>query len=184
VIRCSECGLANSDQARYCSGCGKALNEPGRCPSCGFENPVGSRFCSQCGQQITGAVPVSIAEVRGPSTQPDVLDRRPPLDEDSWLEAENLMSAMAEPLPPSGPAAAGPRSRTPADWLALAGGLVASGLAMSASVAGERSGPDWPVNPLVEQPLDFDAAGAVFRKQCGLAAAPQKLAKGRLPWAI
>jgi serine/threonine protein kinase len=48
---CSNCGLANSEDVRYCMGCGASLLVA--CSRCGRENRAGTRFCGGCGSSIT-----------------------------------------------------------------------------------------------------------------------------------
>ena len=68
-MRCSECGVENSPQARFCANCGGAIDvreDPGRpvyCTSCGEQNSRGARFCRTCG-----------AAIRPPSGRPSPLD--------------------------------------------------------------------------------------------------------------
>ncbi|MEX2196077.1 MAG: adenylate/guanylate cyclase domain-containing protein [Thermoleophilaceae bacterium] len=50
---CELCGAQNPAQARFCMGCGGALER--RCPSCGTEAPVQARFCMGCGAALDGA---------------------------------------------------------------------------------------------------------------------------------
>src|ERR1044072_5034966 len=46
------CGHANSEGARFCGGCGKALDQGSRCSGCGADNPPGQRFCNACGEAL------------------------------------------------------------------------------------------------------------------------------------
>ncbi len=46
-MSCSECDAENPAQARFCMGCGAALEA--RCPSCGAVAPERARFCTVCG---------------------------------------------------------------------------------------------------------------------------------------
>ncbi|MCL4466363.1 MAG: zinc ribbon domain-containing protein [Chloroflexi bacterium] len=185
MIRCNECGLQNSGQARYCSGCGTVLPVPRLCPDCGFENAVGSRFCCQCGLQLAVAEASPQSENNDQLARPEVNESRDSAQEDAWLEAERLMWSMAEPEGSLASASAvSTPAGTPGDWLTLAGGLVSSALALAPCSAGEGNGPQWPTNPFAGQFLDFDAAGAVLRKQCGLVASSQRVAKGRASWTV
>jgi len=62
-MRCGACGFENSAGARFCGGCGAALEQ--RCPSCGEALAPGLAFCTSCGTRIGGAAtPVSAREER------------------------------------------------------------------------------------------------------------------------
>jgi hypothetical protein len=51
--RCSTCGAAVADRARFCSGCGKPVTVgPRRCATCGGELAANARFCSGCGTRL------------------------------------------------------------------------------------------------------------------------------------
>jgi len=54
--KCSQCGEAISETAKFCPGCAAPLSsaeiqgrESVQCPSCGKESEKGARFCSNCG---------------------------------------------------------------------------------------------------------------------------------------
>ena len=49
-MTCSQCGHENPAGARFCNGCGAAVE--GVCSRCGKPNPAGSRFCNGCGGQL------------------------------------------------------------------------------------------------------------------------------------
>ena len=49
---CGACGVENPPTARFCMGCGTAMER--RCPSCGEAAPGGARFCISCGTAIEG----------------------------------------------------------------------------------------------------------------------------------
>jgi class 3 adenylate cyclase/tetratricopeptide (TPR) repeat protein len=51
-MECPRCRRANSDDSRFCNGCGERLAPC--CGSCGTENPVDARFCKQCGTVLGG----------------------------------------------------------------------------------------------------------------------------------
>src|SRR5262245_40828293 len=61
-MTCSQCGHENPAGARFCNGCGSALESP--CPRCGKPNPAGSRCCNGCGGSLEAAA--TIAPVRDP----------------------------------------------------------------------------------------------------------------------
>lgn len=52
-MNCPSCGVAASDDAKFCSGCGASLVP--LCPSCGHSNAADARFCDQCGTDLTAA---------------------------------------------------------------------------------------------------------------------------------
>jgi class 3 adenylate cyclase/tetratricopeptide (TPR) repeat protein len=49
-MRCSVCGHANNDEARFCAQCGSPLTRT--CPVCGHDVEPGARFCSNCGTAL------------------------------------------------------------------------------------------------------------------------------------
>jgi ribosomal protein L40E len=48
---CPECGKNNSNNAKFCNGCGRSFvdNSDIYCPKCGEKNSRNSRFCQGCG---------------------------------------------------------------------------------------------------------------------------------------
>jgi tetratricopeptide (TPR) repeat protein len=52
-MRCSKCGVENREAARFCDGCGSALQP--QCVSCGALNRIGAKFCDGCGAALTGS---------------------------------------------------------------------------------------------------------------------------------
>jgi hypothetical protein len=54
-MRCSKCGADNRDTARFCDGCGAAMQA--QCPSCGAPGRPGARFCDACGGALPGPPP-------------------------------------------------------------------------------------------------------------------------------
>ena len=52
---CPSCGLANRDNARFCSTCATPLVQELVCPSCGTRNVATARFCHQCATPLAGA---------------------------------------------------------------------------------------------------------------------------------
>jgi hypothetical protein len=50
-IKCPKCQFENSEDARFCNGCGHKLELA--CPECRKVNPPGSRFCNGCGYNLT-----------------------------------------------------------------------------------------------------------------------------------
>jgi class 3 adenylate cyclase len=49
-MHCPSCQRENPPQARFCNGCGAALEA--QCGACGHANPLDSSFCNACGQRI------------------------------------------------------------------------------------------------------------------------------------
>jgi class 3 adenylate cyclase/tetratricopeptide (TPR) repeat protein len=67
-VRCGACSLENLRGARFCSGCGSALERV--CSGCGHANGAEAQFCTACGSRLADAVPlahptVPAAQVRG-----------------------------------------------------------------------------------------------------------------------
>ena len=64
---CEHCGKAISDNAAFCSGCGKSCQSaaPARtfCENCGRPLEAGQRFCQGCGKPV-GSMPVPVAPVQ------------------------------------------------------------------------------------------------------------------------
>jgi predicted ATPase/class 3 adenylate cyclase len=56
---CTKCDTTNPDQAKFCMGCGDALQN--LCPECGTELPAGAKFCFSCGAQIGEPSPAPVA---------------------------------------------------------------------------------------------------------------------------
>ncbi|MCK4413967.1 MAG: SUMF1/EgtB/PvdO family nonheme iron enzyme [Candidatus Eisenbacteria sp.] len=50
--KCSECGLLNTEDARFCEGCGSGLFRICPNPFCGKELRIGLEFCRYCGTNI------------------------------------------------------------------------------------------------------------------------------------
>lgn len=70
--QCPFCGRMLSDNARFCTGCGKRVTQPApasdrkpgpgrqpqaeeRCPACGAELPANVKFCTQCGAKLSNS---------------------------------------------------------------------------------------------------------------------------------
>ena len=70
-MRCTSCGTANRDGAKFCDACGTPL--PLSCPACGIENRPGAKFCHDCGTSLTGqrAMPPPAQDVPTPTTPPE-----------------------------------------------------------------------------------------------------------------
>jgi len=54
-MRCPRCSQDNPAGARFCNGCGAALEVV--CAGCGQPNPPASRFCNGCGQPLGAPAP-------------------------------------------------------------------------------------------------------------------------------
>ena len=72
-MNCTTCGHQNSEQAKFCGECGKALAF--RCPACSADIAPGLKFCTDCGYALTMVTPAPL-----PPTIPHVarlaLERR------------------------------------------------------------------------------------------------------------
>ena len=67
-VRCSRCGVTNRVGARFCTGCGQAL-EVRTCPHCGGQVLESvARFCPHCG----GRLEIPAAPVTPPGAPSDV----------------------------------------------------------------------------------------------------------------
>ena len=62
-MHCSKCGVENRPAARFCDGCGSALQP--RCVSCGALNRVGAKFCDGCGAALIGSASLAAATNSG-----------------------------------------------------------------------------------------------------------------------
>lgn len=51
-MKCSQCGLDNPKQSKFCRKCGVSLRGLLRCTQCGCENPEDSVFCTECGERL------------------------------------------------------------------------------------------------------------------------------------
>ena len=49
-MRCSSCGFANPEGARFCAGCGTTLAQS--CPACGFPVQADHQYCAACGHRL------------------------------------------------------------------------------------------------------------------------------------
>jgi class 3 adenylate cyclase len=65
-MSCSECGIENAADARFCNQCGTPLSRP--CPKCTRLNASDAKFCSECGESLTA--PGSKSTARTPPTSP------------------------------------------------------------------------------------------------------------------
>jgi class 3 adenylate cyclase/tetratricopeptide (TPR) repeat protein len=55
AVTCLSCAYDNSDDARFCAGCGAPLGST--CAACGTLVPPGGRFCPSCGAPLPGTAP-------------------------------------------------------------------------------------------------------------------------------
>ncbi len=58
--RCAECSTENPAEARFCMGCGAALQR--RCATCGTAAPDGARFCMTCGTPLPDTEPTAASD--------------------------------------------------------------------------------------------------------------------------
>lgn len=81
---CKKCGAEVAAGARFCKGCGAAINQLGaleqaratpqpgnasrRCPQCGADNPVNARFCRRDGYALNGVAEGSTGTLVTPPT--------------------------------------------------------------------------------------------------------------------
>ena len=53
---CKNCNLENSNESKFCVGCGNKLEneiiKSFSCQKCGFENDKEVKFCTNCGMQL------------------------------------------------------------------------------------------------------------------------------------
>jgi ribosomal protein L40E len=54
-MKCSQCGVENPKQSKFCRKCGTTLGVRLPCAQCGFENPGDSIFCTECGERLAGS---------------------------------------------------------------------------------------------------------------------------------
>jgi class 3 adenylate cyclase/tetratricopeptide (TPR) repeat protein len=67
MLECSACQYGNTENAKFCANCGKALARV--CPSCKAAVQEGDRFCSACGAPIAGKKrPLEPAAERRPAS--------------------------------------------------------------------------------------------------------------------
>src|SRR5438874_2667792 len=55
LVICPSCETDNRSGARFCRGCGVALER--LCPACGAAVDVSQRFCDECGVRLDAAPP-------------------------------------------------------------------------------------------------------------------------------
>jgi class 3 adenylate cyclase/tetratricopeptide (TPR) repeat protein len=67
-MRCSACGAANPEEARFCAACGGRLAPPASCPGCGASIRPEHRFCNACGTPLTAGAPGPTAPARPAET--------------------------------------------------------------------------------------------------------------------
>jgi formylglycine-generating enzyme required for sulfatase activity/Flp pilus assembly protein TadD len=89
-MQCLKCGNENSDNAKFCRGCGAKLEEIEQvttgnfveCSKCGHAIESGKKFCPKCGTSVITvepiSVPVSAATMLDISPAPPVTDTMPP----------------------------------------------------------------------------------------------------------
>src|SRR6516165_6434246 len=76
MATCTNCGIENPPENRFCGGCGSPLAAV--CAACGTSNPPGNRFCGSCGSALTpaAAAPARAAESPSPAREAPVAERR------------------------------------------------------------------------------------------------------------
>ncbi len=83
MVSCSACSLENPAGARFCMGCGAALQRS--CSSCGELALEGARFCMACGAQldaVSAAIqPAAKQRPAASADEPSVALASPTLDE-------------------------------------------------------------------------------------------------------
>src|SRR5688572_24795103 len=84
-MRCPHCANDNPAGAKFCSGCGAALDLV--CPGCNYSNRTGSRFCNACGHRFSADVagPAAIGSVprSADASPPDQAWRAPRASQDA-----------------------------------------------------------------------------------------------------
>jgi adenylate cyclase len=60
MANCAECGVENPGEARFCMGCGAALER--RCAACDSPAPEGASFCMSCGAALAETEPAATSE--------------------------------------------------------------------------------------------------------------------------
>src|ERR1700694_872863 len=51
-MQCKQCGRENPDGAKFCRGCGVALQTEATCEQCRTKNLLDSEFCVECGASL------------------------------------------------------------------------------------------------------------------------------------
>ncbi|MBN4064636.1 AAA family ATPase [Dehalococcoides mccartyi] len=94
---CQKCNTENPDQAKFCMGCGDALQNT--CPECATELPSGAKFCFSCGAKIGVAAIAQTDDVpsnAGPTaTSTDTADTKP-----TAVAESDALSRLAQYVPP------------------------------------------------------------------------------------
>src|SRR3569833_182869 len=110
---CKDCGVDNSEGARFCEGCGASLApKPKICSACGANNRPTARFCSECGSALespaTGAalspsVPSPSTPVTVPALTPAKVYAGPTTDEASSARKDASPPPVLDPHPAPAP---------------------------------------------------------------------------------
>ena len=53
-MKCSYCGSEIAGNAKFCTACGKCLEDINVCPKCNTQNDKSSKFCKACGTSLSG----------------------------------------------------------------------------------------------------------------------------------
>src|SRR5947209_1635235 len=63
-MRCPHCQHENRERARFCGGCGTALEDVRACPRCATLNSAGQKFCDACGAALAECVGATTRDPR------------------------------------------------------------------------------------------------------------------------
>lgn len=64
-MRCTKCGMDNSDTFNFCASCGTKLQENIICPNCKAENENTSKYCKNCGIELANFPVISPVNTPG-----------------------------------------------------------------------------------------------------------------------
>ena len=85
-MKCTNCGYANTDGAKFCENCGRPLER--HCPNCGNPVSASAKFCGNCGFNLSGTTSPSGVGAASQSTGLDTLRRAIPDDLATKILAE------------------------------------------------------------------------------------------------
>ena len=101
---CINCGLNLHDGLKFCTKCGRKVEEDVLCTSCGKALKPNAKFCGSCGTAVAAPVTVSLVDqpvvVPAPAVQP-VVDTvvvtaaKEDLVQESTSDAENVVTKVA-----------------------------------------------------------------------------------------
>lgn len=81
-MKCNNCGIENSDENKFCTGCGsklKAKTDVIYCAHCGVENDKSNNFCENCGSKLAKnkkSKAVNARSAKGRKRQPRVVQTK------------------------------------------------------------------------------------------------------------